>query len=122
MKRYRIMTLVAVAMLAMVAMAQQASLTVNDEKRHQTITVTVVDDDVVRVDVVPDSWNGQRLPTLVHRMKMTTEAKVEKWGDDINVLRTAGGMKVVILDGGITVGNGNEFFITDLCDRSSNTV
>ena len=63
MKLYRMMTLVAVAMLAMTGLAQQTTMTINDEERHQTITVTAVGDDIVRVDVVPDGWNGKRLPS-----------------------------------------------------------
>ena len=122
MKRYRIITMVVVAMLAMTAVAQQATMTVNDEERHQTITVTVVDDDVVRVDVVPDGWNGERLPSLVRRMKVDTEAKVEEWGENMTMLRTANGMKVVYVNGSISIGCGNHFYITDLCDRKSGTM
>ena len=122
MKSYRIITVVAVALLTMVATAQQTSMTINDEERHQTITVTVVDDDIVRVDVVPDTWNGQRLPSLVRHMKVKTEGKVEEWGDDMKVLRTANGMKVAYVNGSISVGCGNNFYITDLCDRKSGTL
>ena len=114
--------MVVVAMLAMTAVAQQATMTVNDEERHQTITVTVVDDDVVRVDVVPDGWNGERLPSLVRRMKVDTEAKVEEWGENMTMLRTANGMKVVYVNGSISIGCGNHFYITDLCDRKSGTM
>ena len=56
--------MVAVAMMVLSAMAQQTVMTVNDEERHQTITVTAVGDDIVRVDVVPEGWNGTRLPSL----------------------------------------------------------
>ena len=42
MKLYRMMTVVAVAVLAMTAMAQPTVMTLNDEERHQTITVTAV--------------------------------------------------------------------------------
>ena len=42
-------------MLAMASLAQQqATMTFNDEARHQTVTVTAVDEDIIRVDVVPD--------------------------------------------------------------------
>ena len=56
--------MVAMAVLAMAAMAQQTSLTVNDAKRGQTITVTAVGNDIVCVDVVPDGWSGEFLPSL----------------------------------------------------------
>ena len=122
MKRFRIITVVAVAMMALAVSAQQATMTVNDEERHQTITVTVVGDDVVRVDVVPDAWNGERLTSLVRRMMVDTEAKVEEWGDDMKMLRTASGMKVAYVNGSISVGCGNKFYINDLCDRKSGTL
>ena len=64
MRLYRLMTLVVVAMLAMAAMGQPKLMTFIDDARHQTVTVTAVGDDIVRVDVVPDGWNGTRLPSL----------------------------------------------------------
>ncbi len=114
--------MVAVAALALVAMAQQTSMTVNDVERHQTITVTAIGDDIVRVDVIPEGWSGQRLPSLALDRNVKTEAKVEKLGDDISVLRTASGMKVVNVNGSISVGCGNHFYMTDVCDRSSSTL
>ena len=122
MKSFRMITMVAVAMMVLSAMAQQTAMTVNDEERHQTITVTAVGDDIVRVDVVPEGWNGTRLPSLALEQKVTPEVKVEKWGDDINVLRTANGMKVTYANGCLTVGCGNNFYISDLCDRSSKSM
>ena len=109
-------------MLALAAQAQQATMTVNDEERHQTITVTAVGDDIVRVDVTPDDWKGKRLPSLAQAKNLKTEAKVENLGEDMSVMRTASGMKVAYVNGTITVGCGNNFFITDLCDRSSSTL
>ena len=63
MKLYRMITAVVAAMLAMAAFAQQATLTINDERLHYAITFTAVSDDIVRVDVVPEGWNGTRLQT-----------------------------------------------------------
>ena len=113
--------MVVVAMLAMTATAQQATMTVNDEERHQTITVTAVGDDIVRVDVVPDGWNGKRLPSLALDKNVKTEAKVDNL-NDMTVMRTATGMKVTYVNGAITVGCGNNFYITDLCDRTTSTL
>ena len=76
MRFYRMISLAAVAMLALAAQAQQATMTVNDEERHQTITVTAVGDDIVRVDVTPDDWKGKRLPSLAQAKNVKTEAKV----------------------------------------------
>ena len=122
MRLYRLMISLAVAMLALAAAAQQATLTVNDQERHQTITVTAVGDDIVRVDVVPDGWSGQRLPSFALDKSSRNSAKVEQWGEDISVLRTGSGMKVVNTNGTISVGCGNNFYVTDLCDRSSGTL
>ena len=122
MRFYRMISLAAVAMLALAAQAQQATMTVNDEERHQTIIVTAVGDDIVRIDVTPEDWNGKRLPSLAQAKNVKTEAKVENLGEDMSVMRTASGMKVAYVNGTITVGCGNNFFITDLCDRSSSTL
>ena len=122
MKRFFKMTVLAViAFQGLAATAQQATMTVNDEARHQTITVTAVGDDIVRVDVMPDGWTGTRLPSLALDKNVKTEAKVNGW-EDISVMRTANGMQVVYVNGSITVGCGNSLYITDLCDRHSSTV
>ena len=60
MKLYRMIALATVAMLAMAAIGQ--TMTFKDASRQQTITVTAVGEDIVRVDVVPDGWSGTRLP------------------------------------------------------------
>ena len=123
MRIYRFISLAVVAMLGMTALAQQQqkTMTINDAERQQTITVTAVGEDIVRVDVVPDGWNGTRLPSLALDKTAKVEVKVEQWGD-ISVMRTGSGMKVAYVNGSITVGCGNIFYITDLCDRSSNTL
>ncbi len=113
--------MVAVAMLAMTGLAQPTTMTINDEERHQTITVTAVGDEIVRVDVVPDGWNGKRLPSLALDKTSKSNVKVENLGD-IQMMRTESGMKVVYVNGTITVGCRNDFYITDLCDRNSSTL
>ncbi len=128
MRLYRYMTLFAVVMLALTGAAQQAqqtSMTINDETRHQTITVTAVSDDILRVDVVPNEWNGSRLASLAIDNPVPSarpEAKVEEWGDDISVLRTGSGMSAWYVNGSLSVGCRKNFYITDLCDRSGNTL
>ena len=123
MKLYRMISILAVAMLAMTALAQQATMTFSDPLRHQTVTVTAVGEDIVRVDVVPDGWSGTRLPSLALEKTAKVEAKVEDL-EDMSVMRTAGGLKVVLdkNTGSITVGCRNIFYIADLCDRSSSTL
>ena len=123
MKLYRMISILAVTMLAMTALAQQTTMTFNDAARHQTVTVTAVGEDIVRVDVVPDGWNGTRLPSLALDKTAKAEIKVEEL-EDMSVMRTGSGMKVV-LDrsmGSIMVGSRNAYYITDLCDRSSSTL
>jgi len=111
-----------VAMMVMTAAAQQATMTVNDCERHQTITVTAVGDDIVRVDMVPDGWSGHRLPSLAMDRSVKTQARVEYRDGNMSILTTAGGMEVVYANGSITVGCRNVFYLTDPCDRSGNTI
>ncbi len=121
MKLYRMIALATVAMLAMAAMGQ--TMTFKDASRQQTITVTAVGEDIVRVDVVPDGWSGTRLPSLALDKTARAEAKVEEL-EDMSVMRTGSGMKV-ILDktmGNITVGSRNGYYITDPCNRGSSTL
>ena len=117
------MTAVVVAMLAMTALAQQATMTCKDASRQQTITVTAVGEDIVRVDVMPDGWSGTRLPSLALDKTARSEVKVEEL-EDMSVMRTGSGMKVVLdkTMGSITVGSRNGYYITDLCDRGSSTL
>ncbi|MBQ1583746.1 MAG: hypothetical protein II078_01665, partial [Muribaculaceae bacterium] len=90
-------------------------MTFNDEARHQTVTVTAVGEDIVRVDVVPDGWNGSRLPSLALDKSAKAEIKVEEL-EDMSVMRTGSGMKVVLdrTMGSITVGSRNGYYVTDL--------
>ena len=117
-----------VALTALAALAQETSnsLTFNDQLRDQTITVTAVDNDAVRVDVVPNSWHGQRLPSLVQDRALKNSKPVVKVNDleDMSVLTTENGLRVVCdkSTGSITVICGNTFYITDLCDRKDGTV
>ena len=121
MKLYKMMIVVAAAASALALQAQPTVMTINDEMRHQAITVTAVGDDIVRVDIVPDGWSGNWLPSLALDRNTKTEAKVNDWGE-ISMLRTANGMQVVYVNGSITVGNSNALYVTDLCERSQSTV
>ena len=117
-----------VALTALAALAQETSnsLSFNDQLRDQTITVTAVDNDAVRVDVVPNSWHGQRLPSLVQDRALKNSNPVVKVNDleDMSVLTTENGLRVVCdkSTGSITVICGNTFYITDLCNRKDGTV
>ena len=123
MKRYRIITIIAVAMLALTATAQPVSFTVKDAARQQTITVTAVGEDVMRVDVVPDSWNGTLLPSLAQDLNAKVEAKVEEV-EGITVLRTASGFTVKYVKpmGMMMVSCGNTEYVADLFNREGSSV
>ena len=124
MKLNRILTFIAIATLGFVALAQpNASLSINDEQRQQTISVTVISDDIVRVDVVPDVWKGERLPSLALEQSLNEgKAKVTRnnYGNDADVITTSTGLRVVLDKHlkSVQVSCGNNYFTTDLCDRT----
>ena len=115
MRYFRMITVVMAVMLAMAATAQQTVMTVNDAERHQTITVTAVGDDVVRVDVVPDGWNGNRLPSLALTKTITPQVKIV---EDVYVkmMTTASGLNVKYIkhSGLMMVGNGDVEYVADV--------
>ena len=106
-----------VAMLAMTAVAQQASLTVNDEARHQTITFTAISDDIVKVDVVPEGWNGTRLQTLASDKALNGRVpKVKTTEGDVSAkMVTENGLSVTFLKsmGQIQMGHGDTDYLVD---------
>ena len=118
MKLYRLITAVAVTLMAFAAAAQQPVMTVEDEENGQVIKVTAVSDEIVRVEVVPFGWTGQYLPSLTLDTPSRAKVKIDN-KDDISVMQTESGMKVICANGTVTVGSGNAFYITDLCDRCS---
>ena len=124
MKLYRMITIVAVAIWAMTATAQQTTMTVNNEERNEIITVTAVGNDIVRVDIVPVGWNGSRLPSLVldKSLKATNVEATVTEKEGISVLRTSSGMRVTHVNGTLLVGCGDNLYIADMCDRTSSTV
>lgn len=123
MKVYRFLTLLAVAVVSLVAQAQrEPTLTVNDDARNQTITVSVISNDIVRIDVTPYGWTGERLPSLALQQSLNEgEAVVltNNQGDDVGVMTTTSGLRVVLDKRlkSVTVSNGNSFYTADLCDR-----
>ena len=121
---YRVITMVAVVMLALNATAQQKTMTVNDEERHQTITVTAVGNDVVRVDVVPDGWLGKRLPSLAMDRNAKAEVKINE-DEYRSTMKTANGLTVSFIKpmGLIKVGSGDTDYLIDVMSmRDSSTV
>ena len=124
MKVYRFLTLLIVAGLALVAQAQRDPvLSVRDDARNQTITVSVISNDIVRVDVVPDHWTAERLPSLALEQSLNEGDAVvltNNLGDDMGVMTTASGLRVVLDKRlkSVTISNGTTLYTTDLCDRT----
>ena len=127
MKLHRFLILIAVAMVAMAAQAQKPALTMQDDERKQTISVTPINNDIVRIEVTPYAWNGKPLPSLALDESLkggeATVLRNDK-GSDVGVITTQSGLRV-LLDkrlGSVQVSCGGTFFITDLCDRKENGV
>ncbi len=130
MKALRFLTLLLVATVAITAIdiaAKEPTLGLNelknkDEARHQTITVTVISKDVVKIEVTPDSWTGTRLPSVATDNYAGSDG-LSLQCDENNALKTATtqkGLRVMIDKqlNSVTVSNGSTFYITDLCDRT----
>lgn len=124
MKLHRIITLVAVSMFAMASWAQQKpSLTINDEARNQTISITVISNDIVKVDVVPNGWTGNRLPSLALEQSLNEGGAIvlrNDKGDDVSAITTATGLRIVLDKKlkSVMASSNNSFIIADLCDRT----
>ena len=118
MKVRRIFTLLIVALVALAANANLDGTRFVDIDRDQTITVTIINPYILKVDVKPNSWNGERLPSLVR--KEITDLKVAMLDQEQYVMRTSSGMKTFYDEDlhSLTISCGKTFFITDLCDRT----
>ncbi len=127
MRLIRMITLVTVTMMAMVATGQERSLTVNDTTRHQTITFTAISDDIVKVDVVPDGWNGTRLQTLASDKALNGRVPKVKINENSQVgsIVTENGLTVSLSkpSGLIEAYHGNtDYFMDNLRKRDSSRV
>ncbi|MBO4722942.1 MAG: hypothetical protein J5629_08415 [Muribaculaceae bacterium] len=120
MKALRYFTLLAMALVAMAVNAQQLhGMYFFDDDRNQVITVSPITPNIMKVEVMPNSWKGERLPSLVR--EEIANRKVALLDKPQEVLRTKSGMKVVYDEDlkSLTVSCGKTFFITDLCDRTT---
>ena len=109
------------------AYAGAVTLTLEDARHHQTVSVTPVSDDIVRVDVVPAKWSGTSLPSLALDKTMgaaDVRATVTDLGGGMKVLTTAGGLRVVADEqlGSLTMSCGDTFYVTDLCRRDGDAL
>ena len=119
MKTLRFFTLLTVAMVAMAVNAQLKGTQFVDMNRNQAITVSIVTSNIMKVEVEPRSWNGERLPSLVR--KEVANQLVGMLDKPQKVMRTKSGMKMVFDEDlkSLTISCGSTFFFTDLCDRTT---
>ena len=127
MKVYRIISLVAIALLATAASANINNIEYTDEDNRQTIKVTTLCNDIMKVEITPDGWDGKRLPSLAQdnfNGRGGTATLVDERDNDITTLTTGSGMRV-ILDKQlkcVSVSNGSNLYVTDLCERDGKTM
>ena len=118
MKLYRMITLVAVVLMAMSGLAQQATMTVKTVNHPWTVTVTALSDDIVRVDVMPNDWKGTKLPTLACDKALNgrvPKVKINE-GTQVSTMVTENGLSVKVLNsmGLIKVGHGDADYLVDV--------
>ncbi len=119
MKGFRYFTLLTAALVAMAVNAQPLhGLQFIDTDRNQVITVSPITPNIMKVEVMPVAWKGERLPSLVR--EEVAGRKVALLDKPQEVLRTKSGMKVVYDEdlNSLTVSDDGTFFFTDLCDRT----
>ncbi len=114
-------------LLVSVASAQQASISINDAARNQTISVTALTPDILRVDVVPIGQSPSRLPSLLSKDALQATAPaviISHAGTDMQTLSTSTGMRAVADASlaAVTISCGSTLCVTDLADRSKSTV
>ncbi len=128
MKHFRVLAFLLLSILALNTTAKDATLRITDELRQQTIAVTVISNDIVKIDVTPLSWNGTRLPSIAqdnYDACAGLAIQVNESGNDMpSTASTQGGMRVMLDKKlmSVSVSNGNTLYITDLCDRNNGTV
>ena len=125
----RLFIFVTIALLAMAGFAkprylrpQYKTMSMTDEARHQTITVTAIEHDILKVDVVPIGAQKSELPSLVEYKEDPLVPAVEVLlghKTDIEMMNTMTGLRVVLDKqlGSLTVSRDNSYLLTDLCKR-----
>ncbi|MBQ1725394.1 MAG: hypothetical protein II022_05945, partial [Muribaculaceae bacterium] len=91
-----------------------------DEARQQAITVTAIEHDILRVDVVPIGASKSDLPSLVKDRPNALVPDVEILkGRDTEVMNTMTGLRVLLDKQSkcLTVISGGSYVLTDLCNR-----
>ncbi len=96
-----------------------------DDQRQQTITVTAIEHDILRVDVVPNGAQSPKLPSLVEDKSNPLIPKVEVEEEhDFEIMKTRSRMRAVLDKRlkSLTISCGSSFIATDLCGRDNGTV
>ena len=126
MKLYKPVAFLAIALLAIPCFAIQRqaqvfkSISMTDEARQQAITVTAIEHDILRVDVVPIGASKSDLPSLVKDRPNALVPDVEILkGRDTEVMNTMTGLRVLLdkQSKSLTVISGGSYVLTDLCNR-----
>ncbi len=126
MKLYKPVVFLAIALLAIPCFAIQRqaqvfkSISMTDEARQQAITVTAIEHDILRVDVVPIGAQKSKLPSLVKDRPNALVPDVEILkGRDTEVMNTMTGLRVLLdkQSKSLTVISGGSYVLTDLCNR-----
>ena len=119
--------------VAATAAARPNSVSLTDEARHQTITVTAVTHDILRVEVTPCPpptpllKEVETMPTLLSEAALTAAAptvSVSRPADGLQTLTTDNGLRALLdaTTGSVTVTCGNTLAVTDLCDREGGVI
>lgn len=126
MKLYKPVVFLAIALLAISCFAIQRqaqvfkSISMTDEARQQAITVTAIEHDILRVDVVPIGASKSDMPSLVKDRPNALIPDVEILkGRDTEVMNTMTGLRVLLdkQSKSLTVISGGSYVLTDLCNR-----
>ena len=126
MKLYKPVAFLAIALLAIPCFAIQRqaqvfkSIIMTDEARQQAITVTAIEHDILRVDVVPIGASKSDMPSLVKDRPNALVPDVEILkGRDTEVMNTMTGLRVLLdkQSKSLTVISGGSYVLTDLCNR-----
>ena len=126
MKVRRIITLFAFAIIAITTTAGAKPMDgfdFYDSERDQIIKVTTINNDIVRVDVVPSSWKGKPLPSLAREQSCCANITVNK-GNSFDELVTNSGLRVIADKSlnAVIVSHKNTLYAMDQCNHDGGTV
>lgn len=126
MKVRRIITLFAFAIIAITTTAGAKPIDgfdFYDSERDQIIKVTTINNDIVRVDVVPSNWKGKPLTSLAKEQSYDANFTYNN-GNIFDELVTNSGLRVIADKSlnTVIVCNKNTLFTMNLCNHDGGTV